>query len=349
MKVVPTLIGIYSFSLLRADMDATRALAERVHAATESDNKSSRLIWGHFLRGVAAFHSGNLCEARDCLDQAIGRYDQKHHATTPQDPGTEALGYAALTRWHLGMADSARHFMDQAVSLAERLRKPYALAHIQFYDGYLSAHLREPKSARKRAESVIRLAREQKLPLFFDAGRILLGWALAGEGLAEEGMNCAQEGMASYMASGNRLSIARFLGLVAEAQALAGALDEARSTIEEALNAAPDQVVDLPYALWLRGELLLGGLNPLDDTRLRLSVESPVYEQAVQSFRDSILTAHQIGAKSYALRAATSLARLQKQVGTGNANETIHPILSDFVEGFDTRDLVEAKALVEMK
>ena len=157
MKVVPTLLGIFSFSLLRANMEATRALAERVRAATERDNTSSRLIWGDFLRGVAAFHSGNLFEARDCLDKAIARYDQKHHFKIPQDPGTEALGYGALTRWHLGMADSARRLMGQAASLAERLRKPYALVHIQFYDGYLSAHLREPKSARTRAESVIRL------------------------------------------------------------------------------------------------------------------------------------------------------------------------------------------------
>ena len=149
------------------------------------------------------------------------------------------------------------------------------------------------------------------------------------------------------MASGNRLSIARFLGLVGEAQARAGALDKARSTIEEALNAAPDQLVDLPYALWLRGELLVGGLNPVDDTEFRLTVGSPVYEQAAQSFSDSMLIANRIGAKSYLLRAATSPARLQKRAGRRNADDTINPILSDFVEGFDTRDLLEAKA--EMK
>ena len=53
-------------------------------------------------------------------------------------------------------------------------------------------------------------------------------------------------------------------------------------------------------------------------------------------------------AKSWELRAATSLARLWQQQGKrAEARELLAPIYGWFTEGFDTADLQEAKALLE--
>jgi predicted ATPase len=53
-------------------------------------------------------------------------------------------------------------------------------------------------------------------------------------------------------------------------------------------------------------------------------------------------------AKSWELRAATSLARLWQQQGKrGEAQALLAPIYGWFTEGFDTADLQEAKALLE--
>jgi predicted ATPase len=49
-----------------------------------------------------------------------------------------------------------------------------------------------------------------------------------------------------------------------------------------------------------------------------------------------------------ALRAATSLARLRRDQGKrAEARDLLAPVYAWFTEGFDTRDLIEAKALLE--
>ncbi|MEO6726681.1 MAG: hypothetical protein ABIP14_15445, partial [Blastocatellia bacterium] len=65
-------------------------------------------------------------------------------------------------------------------------------------------------------------------------------------------------------------------------------------------------------------------------------------------FHQAIETAQQQSAKSWELRATTSLARLWQQQGkTAEARQMLAGIYGWFTEGFDTADLKEAKALLE--
>ena len=65
-------------------------------------------------------------------------------------------------------------------------------------------------------------------------------------------------------------------------------------------------------------------------------------------FRRALEIARSQEAKSLELRAATSLARLlQTQGKPTEARGLLAPIYAWFTEGFDTRDLIEAKALLE--
>ena len=70
--------------------------------------------------------------------------------------------------------------------------------------------------------------------------------------------------------------------------------------------------------------------------------------QAEQSFRTAIRVAQGQGAKSFQLRATTSLARLlAKQGRRDEARTMLAEIYGWFTEGFDTADLKEAKALLD--
>jgi predicted ATPase len=83
----------------------------------------------------------------------------------------------------------------------------------------------------------------------------------------------------------------------------------------------------------LKGELLLHQGN---------------HEGAAQSFGEAIELARRQGAKSWELRATTSLARvLRKQGRRDEARVMLTEIYNWFTEGFDTSDLKEAKALLE--
>ena len=80
---------------------------------------------------------------------------------------------------------------------------------------------------------------------------------------------------------------------------------------------------------------------------LMLRKESAI-AKAEDSFREALDWARRQGALSWELRAATSLARLLRdQRRCAEAIAVINPVYSRFTEGFDTTDLVNAKALID--
>jgi predicted ATPase len=161
----------------------------------------------------------------------------------------------------------------------------------------------------------------------------MTGWARAQMGSAREGVALIREGLTGFTQSGERIAISDFLMHLAEAQALDGKIDDALSTIEEALQANPDEVVYRPNILICRGELR------------RTRGQS---EMAETDFREAIVLARKMSAKAWELRAAIPLARLLH--GTGRHDEAramLAEIYNWFTEGFDTADLKDAKALLE--
>jgi len=90
----------------------------------------------------------------------------------------------------------------------------------------------------------------------------------------------------------------------------------------------------------LRGELLL---------QLRVKSEKlRIQEEAEECFHKAIDIARRQQAKSWELRAATSLARLWQHLGKkAEARQLLAEIYHWFTEGFDTKNLQEAKASLE--
>jgi predicted ATPase len=72
------------------------------------------------------------------------------------------------------------------------------------------------------------------------------------------------------------------------------------------------------------------------------------YAEALASFEQALDLARSLPAKSWELRAATSLARLWQQLGKCDEAYQLLAVVYDwFTEGFDTADLQEAKALLD--
>ena len=118
-----------------------------------------------------------------------------------------------------------------------------------------------------------------------------------------------------------------------EAQTLGGKFADALITIEEALQANPEELINRPNALTCRGEL-----------RLKLGQT----ESAEADFRDAIALAQRMQANAWELRATISLARLlAKQGRRDEAQAMLADIYGWFTEGFDTADLKDAKALLD--
>jgi predicted ATPase len=74
----------------------------------------------------------------------------------------------------------------------------------------------------------------------------------------------------------------------------------------------------------------------------------PDAAKAEEHFESALTVARQQQAKSWELRASMSLARLWRDQGNvQQARELLAPVYGWFTEGFETRDLREAKALLE--
>ena len=348
MQVVLALAGLSSRPLLQGELEAALMLADRVLAAAQHDGSQRAQIWGYYLQGVVRYHRGDLVLSLERLDLAHKAYSEDDHRKNPQDPGSEALEYLALTSCQLGMTNFARARIREAIILNERLGKPYARTHCQFYAAYLHALMRDPPATWKFSESVLKLAAERSIPLYVDAGRILHGWALAMQGHCDDGVRYAKEGLASYQAAGNRLALGAFLGFLAEAQSESGALDEAIATVEQALNAAPGQLVDVPYLLWVRGNLLVQRADRKRGSEIAGSRYSAALAEAEHSFRDAIVQASRIGARYFALRAANSLGHLLVSIGrSAEVRDLVLPPLHDIEDVCDTVEVADAKMLSE--
>jgi predicted ATPase len=178
---------------------------------------------------------------------------------------------------------------------------------------------------------------EQGFHFYVPQGLILEGWALAAEGLVQEGAQQMREGLASLRAMGADARRSYFLGLLAEVCLCADQYDAGLEAVSEGL----DLVRTNGECWWqaelhrLQGELLLTRAGN-DQTR------------ACSCFARALDLSRQQKAKSLELRAATSLARLWAEQGRrAQARDLLAPVYGWFTEGFETADLKDAKALLD--
>ncbi len=133
----------------------------------------------------------------------------------------------------------------------------------------------------------------------------------------------------------------RYLGLLAEAYESEGQLDAALGALTEALQAVETRE-ERPYESELYR--LKGGLT-LQSEVSSPEVRTTAAETCLQTALDVARDQH---AKSFELRAATSLARLWQQQGKrAEARDLLAPVYNWFTEGFDTKDLQEARVFLE--
>ena len=145
-----------------------------------------------------------------------------------------------------------------------------------------------------------------------------------------------RRGIAAATATGSRAWESFYLGLVAEALAFGGEIEEGLEELEKALARSTES-----GEMWSDAELhRLRG-----DLVCRLPRPDP--DGAERSFRAALSIAREQGTKGFELRAATSLARLLGDDGRREeARELLAPAYGWFTEGFDSADLKDAQALL---
>jgi class 3 adenylate cyclase/predicted ATPase len=275
--------------------------------------------------------------------QLIEAYDVERDASLMAAAGgldAKVMTYGAMTYlyWIMGRPDAARAAVEaqlqHARSLGHALNLIFALNH----GCDVLAYLGEADLLIKRSSEARAIAREQgnqfvEVSVCGCHGGI--GYLNAGD--FETADTELTTGFELWAATGGKWQLGQGYTLRAEAAMGLGQLDRARDLIQAAIEVTEET----GHVFWsaethrVHGEILghptFGGATA-----------------AEASFRRAIDTAKVQEAKMLELRAATSLARLwQSQGKTAEARDLLAPVYGWFTEGFDTPDLIDAKALLD--
>jgi predicted ATPase len=223
---------------------------------------------------------------------------------------------------------------QHAFSLARQLGHSFSLSDVLCFGGCLyDVMRRDVRALQEHAEELLRLA--ERAQTWLPSATWFRGAAMVMMGNLGEGMPQLREGIALQESAGKLCYIPVALGVLAGAQMRADEYEAGLITLGEALSLVEetDERHWEPELHRLHAELLLAQGNEAE---------------AEASLHKAIDVARSQSARSWELRATTSLARLwQGQGKIGQAHEMLAGIYDWFTEGFDTADLKEAKSLLK--
>jgi predicted ATPase len=339
--LVRALFGLSLNYSARGKIRVGRDVAEQMLAIAKRLQEPEPLAYAHNLMGNTLFWLAELGTTRMHLEKGIALYQPAWSRSLAFRFGfnlaSTSLFFLGRALWHLGYPNQALASAEQAVAIAEAVLHPVSRASALSWAAALHQLRGEVRRAREVAETALALTTEEKIPFFHTHAVMLRGWALVEEGQAEEGIAQLREGYAAYIAIGAQIECSHWLALLAEAYRDTGRPAEGLHLIAEAL----DHVAQTGIVYY---EAELHRL----DAQLRLRLDAGEERRAEESFRRALEIARQQQAKSWELRATTSLARLWDEQGRrAEARDLLAPVYGWFTEGFDTADLKEARTLLD--
>jgi predicted ATPase len=331
--------GQMQLSLLRAHYGAAKGHAK--HLLSLADNLPDHRLSAQICNGVTALLLGKFRESGIYLRDGAAQVNPQEHRNYAMRYGVDldvvCVAYYARTLWLLGYPDQALAQSSTALELAQTSPTSLSKAQAMGMHALQYQMRRDLAGTREWAERTVLHSVEQAFPYWAELGSILAGWLSAQEGHAKDGVERIQHSRKAYEATGARLGISYFLLLEAEAQQCAGEPAKALDCLALALQ----HVKDTREGYYLaelhrrRGEILL------------MNKAARVNGEAELSLLRALTIARRQRAKSWTLRAATSLTRLWlENQRSASAQSLLSAVYGEFTEGFDTPDLVEAKRLL---
>ncbi len=336
-KRLPILRSLASFHLYRGEIDKAAEVGREVLELADQQHDTSVEIEGHLILGPALAFLGQGKMGMEHLDRAIALFDPHQHGRSRlrvgPSPGVAARAVSALLLWLFGQPDTAALRAQSAMDLAVELKHPYSLAYATFHVALLDLWSRRLEIAHERAGEVLRIAGEHGYEIWGAIGLVLSGVTTAYLGNVEDGVAQLERGVGLYRNLRTPpVFWPQILGLRAAASALAGRSADAFQMMDQAAALAAEGSWDSAALKIQRADLLIDlGDLPAAEALLRHAFDE----------------AEPGGSLMTQLRAATPLARLAPTPGERPAIEMLREVFDRFTEGFDTPDLVDARALLE--
>jgi class 3 adenylate cyclase/predicted ATPase len=335
------LYGLYAANFVGGRPKPALEQAMEFLSLAECQTESGPLLMGHRVVGTVLALIGDYPAALAHLERAVALYVPEEHRMLAfrfgADIGVSALSSHALALWNRGYPEQASNAVREALRHARQSVHVHTLAYALVVVGVTAVSGRWTPEVEELANEAVALANERGFAFFQGWGLILQGWAMAQRGFGMAAVERVHEGLKATEATGAGNYKPLLLGLLAEALAIAGAIQDGLAVVAEALAMAEtsgQKGTDAELHR-LRGDLL----RRLPD---------PDLTECEACFRKALAVAREQGTRGFELRAAVSLARLLSGQGRRNeARDLLAPVYCWYTEGFDTPDLKDARALLE--
>ncbi len=332
--------GLCDYFTWTGDHHSALAMAEkiRVLAADRGDLDARNNV--DRQTGTALRYLGELAEAQRHLERMIARYippvARSDIARFQLDPRSAARGTLANVTWLQGYPDKAiamaQHQLEEARAAQHALALCNAVVHTTCPIALLTGDLAAAERLLVGSEAHVA---EHAMTVWSAMNRCLRAeWLLQGGDAS--GLPMLRGALDELLAVDFRMRCPFYIGVYAAGLGNHGDVDAGRRAIDEAiaLSASSSETWCMPELLRIKADLLG------KESATRIAEAEALYMQAIDLARRQ-------GALSWELRAATALAEhgLRADQG-GKAAGVLAPVYGRFNEGFATRDLLKARALL---
>ncbi len=334
------LYGFWGANLMAFNGDALRELAVQFLALAEKQGATVPLMIGYRLMGISLLQAGDIVEGRAHFDRALASYDPAEHRPLATRFGLDArvviLSFRSWALWLLGYPEAALADADHALEDAREIGHAATLMYALSVTNITYSLCGNYATANTLVDELVTLA-DEKGALYWTAnGMAARGGILALTCQASRAIDMMTSGITAMRSTGATAFIPNWLSSLASAYAELRQFDDAWRCIGEAMTA-----VETTKERWCEAEVhRVAG-------EIALKSPEPDAAKAEAYFERALSVTRSQQAKSWELRAAMSMARLRRDQGKRQqARELLAPVYGWFTEGFDTRDLKEAKSLL---
>ena len=335
---LPAVFGLWTWNFVRRALGEAQALAEHLMNRAENVDDPVYKVLAHEALGFTLFAHGNFDAAHAALERSISMCEDSKAAAyldlSAQDPRVHVRLYDGMVLWLLGYPDQALRICAEARRYADTSQHAFSEAMARTITLRVHQFRGEAAVVAGQANAAIAFCEEHEFVHYLAMGLILRGWASVQQGEFEKGISGIQEGLEKARAAGALLYESYTLGLLADACIKHERYGQARDFLEQAQMRLDEENSDRFYAAEiyrLLGETYLRSRRDLD--------------QAERYLCKGLKVAREQKAKSLELKLCISIYDLYEvRQHADKCRSQLAEIYGSFSEGFDTMDLVRAKA-----
>jgi tetratricopeptide (TPR) repeat protein len=340
-EYLQVMFWLATVSVVRGELSqALEAVAALLHAAEARGNRPA-LINANRGRAMILFFLGRIVEARESIERAAELFSASEEAdrmtarAAGQDAGAAMQALMSWVLWVLGQVDGAVTRIAAALERADLVNHAHTHAYAWYYASVLHALRGEPAIAQGYAERCLAISEQHGFRQWLGLSRAIRGISTAALDTSGSRLDEVKTALEEYQRAGYQLGITAQVVLLCHALLVRNEPEAALEVIDHGFS-----IVDRNGERFLEAELYR--------LKARVLLMRGAPEAEAETLLDQALrTARAQQARSLELRAATDLARLWMNQGKDTeARDVLSSIYGRFSEGFDTRDLKEAKAVL---